>query len=362
MAYAEFAFMCVGSLIINKLKTNQKKSLYILICLVTILFMGGTRGYEEDYRIYSLMYQGQYPVNKIEFLFTLAIKLGNQIGLSYEWFSFWFIACGVCLLFYIAYRFVGYSSEFLIFYITCLMFLNIVQIRNFMSMVFELIAFFYLIYGKKNRKVLFLIFTIMAMGFQLTAILYLPVLFFDKFEKKKYMYMFFLAILAGAFVVSFVPSILTSILSSSLIASIDYRISRYTESMVRIGYIVNWLMLLIDVLIMRMCVKLDSKKSSLNLVSKTYEASVIMLLYFPIFRLHSEFYRIIMNYLPLMCMSYVLIKRDVILEKRTRSKSFWMLKTMFIIYIVSVIIIKLIYPHFEDVILATFNERKFWFL
>ena len=362
MVYAEFAFMCVGSLIINKLKTNQKKSLYILICLVTILFMGGTRGYEDDYRIYSLMYQGRYPINKIEFLFTLAIKLGNQIGLSYEWFSFCFIACGVCLLFYIAYRFVGYSSEFLIFYITCLMFLNIVQIRNFMSMVLELIAFFYLIYGKKkNRKILFLIFTIMAMGFQLTAILYLPILFFDKFEKKKYMYMFFLVILTGAFVVSFVPSILTTILNSPLIASIDYRISRYTESMVRIGYIVNWLMLLIDVLIMRACVKMNAKKSSLDLVSKTYEASVIMLLYFPIFRLHSEFYRIIMNYLPLLCMSYVSIKHEVMLEKRIRSKTFLALKTMVIVYIASVIIIKLIYPHFEDVVLATFNERKFWF-
>ena len=361
MVYAEFAFMCVGSLLINKIKKSKKRYIYILVCLATILFMGGTHGYEDDYRIYSLMYQGQYPVNKIEFLFSWAIKLGNGLGLTYEWFSFGFIAIGVCLLFYIAYKFVGYSSEFLIFYIMCLMFLNIVQIRNFMSMVFELIAFFYLIYGEKYRKILFCIFILVAMGFQLTAILYLPIVFFDKLKKRKYLYIFFLLILVGAFLVSFVPSILTTVLRSSLLSSIDNRISRYTESMVRIGYIVNWLMLLANLFIMKLCLKMDTEKKTSGLVSKTYETSVIMLLYFPIYRIHSEFYRIIMNYLPLICMSYVKIKNETILNKKDRTKIFWILRTSFIIYIIAVILIKLIYPHMEDVVLVTFTNRKFWF-
>lgn len=361
MVYAEFLFMCVGSLLINRIKKEQKKTMYIFICLATILFMGGTRGYEEDYRIYSLMYQGAYPVNKTEFLFSGAMNLGNRLGLTYEWFSFVFIAFGVILLFYVAYKFIGYSSEFLIFYITCLMFLNIVQIRNFMSMVMETIAFFFLIYAKKYRKILFCLFIIMAMGVQLTAVLYFPIVFFDKLKKKKYTYMFFLLILIVSFIISFVPSILTTILRSSLISSVDYRISRYTESMVHIGYIVNWLMLVVNLFIMRKCVKLDKEKNSFNLITKAYEISLIMLLYFPIFRIHSEFYRIIMNYLPLVCMSYISIKRKMVLEEREKCVQFWKLRVTFVVYIVFVIIIKLIYPHIDDVIIATFIKRKFWF-
>ena len=68
-----------------------------------------------------------------------------------------------------------------------------------------------------------------------------------------------------------------------------------------------------------------------------------------------------MNYLPLICMSYVKIKNETILNKKDRTKIFWILRTSFIIYIIAVILIKLIYPHMEDVVLVTFTNRKFWF-
>lgn len=366
MAYCEFAIMCLGSAFLNKIrKKKQKKYMYIIICFFTILFMGGTLGYQADYEIYSLMYSGMYPMNKIEVLFSLSMKLGNLLGLSYEWFSFYFIAAGVILLFYIAYKFIGYSSEFLIFYITSLMFLNIVQIRNFLSMTFCLVAFFCLFYAKKREKILFVFFVLVATGFQLTAILYLPIIFFDKFKQRKYMFYFLGVVLAISFAISFVPSILTYILRSSILASIDNRVMRYTVGMVRIGYLINWAMLLMNVFIAYICKKIykETKNTCENqkAIPKIYKITLIMLMYFPLFRINSEFYRIIMNFLPILCMGYILTIRRFKDNFKRKSKRNFELSLLFWSYIIVVIILKVVYPHWNDVVLITFSSRKFWF-
>ncbi|GFK23625.1 EpsG family protein [Tetragenococcus halophilus] len=212
-------------------------SLFVPLLTASFRYNVGT-----DFKVYS-SYQIPYVLNGfdkqfklIEPLYQLVIKLGNFFG-SYQWiFVFTHLIIILFIFFAIKKLSVDYFLSVLLFYVTGFYFLSLNGMRQFIAISVLIFSINY-IYEKNFFK--FFICSIIAVAFHKSAVVFLPIYFFNKVSFRNKKGIFFMIISLPIFI------IFSNVLRQIIVyfASFIDRYTIYIGSQ-RDGIANNWLILL----------------------------------------------------------------------------------------------------------------------
>lgn len=163
---------CIDNLAKNKLHIGV-----ITILLFLVAVMGGATQI-PDIDIYLLMYEDVYV--SPDYLYALINDLFSFLGVSFEIYRVVYFFIGVLLIHATVKKFVQrkYYIVFYALYFIYPMALDIIQVRNFMAMSIFIFAFPLLLETSKSSAMKYVALIVIAMGFQITATVYLPMIFF----------------------------------------------------------------------------------------------------------------------------------------------------------------------------------------
>ena len=180
----------------------KKKSVGVIVLSILIfsILLGGNNNnpdywaYEENYRLV----QNDNSYFGFDFLWGPFMKIGGYLGLSYNEFLLTASLIAYSFLFYFLFSRMDYRiHKVLLLYCVYSFFIDVVQVANFFANVLAVFALFMIMDYKeskdKSKLVLFMIITMCSMGFHLSSSILLPILFFKKTYKVKYLVLFSIA-------------------------------------------------------------------------------------------------------------------------------------------------------------------------
>lgn len=370
MGYIFFINIILCILLMKFARTKKQQRIMDFFVITNfILFMGGS-GYNLDYEVYSLMYQGRWPLNKLEFLFSEAIYLARALKLTYDQFYFLLCMMGCMILFYAVRKLLGVNRWFYLFYLIWPFFLDAVQIRNFICMSFLVLGLSYLICDEKYAAAKFLACLVIGAGFQTIAIMYLPIPFLRKVNMDKLGKIIIgIGVIAGLIMGLYIENfmwLMGKMIPGELFK--DIRFENYTQIKVQhLGYLFNWGIQVFNfifawILKKMYCKRADQteeRETGMKVLKLNYEIWLFMFLYMPLYRFNGNFHRIMRNLMPYMYISlFTWLKIFPKKEKKINLLPA-VIGIGFFLYLVIIVLVQLIIPHGKTVIPSMFKDRIF---
>lgn len=287
-------------------KHNESLTL-ILILLMVVIIMGGNNK-NPDTIVYKNMYLMKFYNKNIGFGYL--IQLSKNIGLSLDLFRLIIAIIGILLINSVVRQYLPkrFQILFYFFYFIYPFFIDIVQIRNFISMAILVYALNILKDGTIKSKIYYSILILLASSLHSVFIVYLPLVFIEyifKNRRVKYIvYVFFAIILLLSLNRDFV-NVLVQAFSPLLLDSIQ-DIDHYITQSTSFGGYVRWGICLINIYLVNYSYGyLSNRKSNvgiLNLTKYVLWANIYSMLFLPMVLITLDFYRIqrnltILNYL-----------------------------------------------------------------
>lgn len=302
-------------------KKHSKILTILLIIFLWVLFWGNYQNpdYNNYLRSYNEIAFLDAPIinhSGSEFGFRFLMKLGSLFNISYNGFIMIISAMGFMLIYSTVTKFTENLNYVFLLYFLTPFFLDVVQVRNFLAMAILIFSTRYLFYEDTKNNIKFLISILLATTIHYSAILYLPMVFINKTDKKK--------IVKFIVLISIVLSISTLFLDKNIlpvIAGLAYKISnnkkivKWFESRTRYGYILFFAMHFINFLMISITKKyannnLENKdglqgydKNEINnyykFVELVYWINVYAFAFFPFYIIASTFTRLMRNLLLL---------------------------------------------------------------
>lgn len=173
----------VACLLINVLYIKRRKSskiLAIISAVLIVIIMGGNNS-NPDYEGYKYFYDNSFYPDSFEFGYVALLKTGLSLGLQYN--SFLIILDFICILL-LAWFISKHTEQYhfvIVMYLLFMIFLDTIQIRNFIMTVLFCIAFEALL---KNKKPLFVLILILSCTIHFSTIP-LFIFYFIKPRKQK---------------------------------------------------------------------------------------------------------------------------------------------------------------------------------
>lgn len=281
------------------LSNNKKiylKGFIFVFCIWILSALNYANPDMENYKnLYLVIGQG-IRVKSIESGFCLFMAVTNKIGLSYNEFIFIYFTIAI-LIFIRALSFFEKNLRFVLgLYIIFPLFLDIVQIRNFMAMSIVLFSLRYLMKNNFLNIVLYVIGILIASTFHSIALCYLVFLFFIKREKKG---VFILLIAIGIMVLLLMfPEVLKNAIHIE-------KAKRYMENFLYGTQLHTKILFALYFLFYAYILKLLSNNTSnvirgseYSKVTLVYKISKVMFIFLPILFFDVDFFRIYRNLLP----------------------------------------------------------------
>lgn len=280
------------------IKRNSKGLLVSTFLLYWVLIFGNNNN--PDYLIYQRLYQFQ---SSKDAGYNLLAKIFNSVNISYN--VFLAIVSFVCLLliFSTVLRYTNnYSYIFLLYFAYPLM-LDAIQIRNFIVMSIFIFAIRYLEeYSIKNiLKYIFLI--CIASSFQITGLIYLPIVFFVKMDNSKIKKtIFYILIIIGGIFSVFRKSLLNyfGLFVTHFIG--EERGSTFFEVKTNFGFLLPWFIqiMIIGIVIYSANYIVNNKKNEISKLEFQFikilkSISLYSILFFPFYMFNMEFVRFSRN-------------------------------------------------------------------
>lgn len=168
-------FNCIWLLNIVFVLRKRRSRLVTAISFVYACYIYFYNTGSNDYERYTWIYSGAIE-SEVEQGFLFLIKIGNSLGLTFQQFQ-GIVGSTCLLLILIAYsKFCNNYHYLFAFYFIYQYFADLNLLRNFIMRTILLLAFCFLI---NRRKSYFVLFTVIASLFHRTALLYLPIVFFN---------------------------------------------------------------------------------------------------------------------------------------------------------------------------------------
>lgn len=307
MTYLIYGFLLSLNIFLFLLRIQSKIVAGLTLVFIGILFVGESTNPDliNYIRYYNNAPYSEYSLtNGIEVGFLFICKLGNTFGMDFFQLKFWiFILCSILVWRTLKKYCLNYNL-LLAFYMTYAMFLDIVQIRNFIALSLFIFAFPYLMH--KRRGILkYTIIIIVAALFHSSAILYLIFLIVC-FENRR-------VIIGTCITISIVFVILVIANNNNIPFAqhlLEYtdgaRVQRYLSLKINWGYLfviflqtLNFIMVFFarKFLLMKESIKNDPIK--LGFVNTLYYVNCLIFVLTPLFIISIHFYRIPRNMLIL---------------------------------------------------------------
>ena len=142
--------------------------------LIILVYIGFMNTGSNDYDHYVWMYNGWHSDTESGFVDLL--ELSNKVGLSFAQFQGLILTFCILIDLYVFSRFSDNYNMFFALYCIYQFFSDVNLLRNTLMKSFILLALYFLI---KNQKVFFALLIVFASFIHRTAIVYLPLLFFN---------------------------------------------------------------------------------------------------------------------------------------------------------------------------------------
>lgn len=319
--YVSFILLFLNSLFTFGRK-HSKILTILLISFLWILFWGNYQNpdYNNYLRNYNwIAFSGDTIFNSIgsEFGFRFLMKIVSYCKVNYTVFVVIISFIGFLLIYSTVIKFTRNTNYVFVFYFFTPFFLDVVQVRNFLAMSIMIFSIRYLFIEQKKGKIMYILAILLATTIHYSSILYLPMIFISKTNKKKMIKLIVAVSVLGSIIIllgnNFWPVIGDSICK---ILNIE-KANIWFENRTRFGYLLFFGMQAMSFLMIRIARKnvnrnlKDGDDSQISTTTVTYEQNgykFIELLYwinifafafFPLYILDSTFTRLMRNLLLL---------------------------------------------------------------
>lgn len=314
-------------------RKKQSRFLVVFTLIVICLLMsgagpeyfsnGGTLDYENYQRAYENLEQGSLD-NSYEIGYMLLMKIGNLFRLNFFCFRLLVIAVCLMLVYKLVLKRYAYNSNYvLMMYMIYPMIIDSEHLRNFIALTFLLISIRFLEERKPSNNLKFLMMIFISGCFHSSFFFYVPLIFANTKDKNMLGYMFAI----GAVLLTLI-SILIQDQSAFLnaVSNIfsDDRALNYFSTRTKFGYLIPITLHLISITLVFWSKKIitiknresntqsrsifrEKEHTSINdveIVNLIFWINVIGMIYFPLFTMSLQFYRLTRNLLLLNIIVY----------------------------------------------------------
>lgn len=210
---------------------TKRQLLNFFVLLLFIILAGGNTAnpdignYKYGYRLMNTISEGSWFYYYLRNLFVGA-------GISFEYFRLFLYAMGFCVLSIANKKLTNGSTFTYIFYGISLLLIDSTQTYNFVGLCFLYLAVAYLISGVKRSRLLFVLLLVVASGFHIVFLFYIPFVFFYNRTDTKQLTKLYIWVMAIVLLVS-------TVVSLTGLASLMTRVFDFTGLSSYQGYLVS---------------------------------------------------------------------------------------------------------------------------
>lgn len=173
------------------LKKNSKLVFVLTILGQAIVMCGNNMN--ADYSGYMYFYSTQNYPDSMEIGYVWLSKVAYGLGLDFQSFRIILLLIGIISMYAISFYLSKNIHLLSVLYLSTMIFLDVVQIRQFIAFVVMTYA---LLMHSKGKKILFCLLILLGSTFQITILVYLPLAFLrnDHISSKRFLKTFFIGI------------------------------------------------------------------------------------------------------------------------------------------------------------------------
>jgi hypothetical protein len=347
-----------------------------MILLLVVLMGANTQN--PDICAYQFNYENN-RTDSFEIGYLLLVKLFKIFGFEYNTFRIILSAIGILLIDQTVNKLLKNKSPFYLLYFIYPFFMDVVQVKNFLAMALFIFSVPYLISGKKIDILKYVMLIISASLIHVTAISYLPLIFFIKKQKTILFKVMFIEAIIFLSIISFNDYLLHN-LSAIIINNLSLfedRVAIYAYRQTNLGFLLFWFIQFMNFLLVYYsnriykCSKvnmtvtnevntINNKKNKFKInnfqfkyVELVFWINFYAFLFLPLYVFHSTFSRLMRNIIPLNLLAYIIASMQ--LPKRSLRKVLFI--TVYIAYNLFLFYIDIYWLYSDTIVKAIFEHN-----
>lgn len=297
-------------------------SFLIVPCLLFLIIYSGGILDIPDYTVYDRIYNYSSTgiwTKDIGFgAFVFALR---KIGLSAYQCRLMYAVSGITVLMLSVRKFLDRKGQylFLILYFIYPFFLDVIQVRNFLAMVFMTLAMSFLADNTKKSTFLFWVFMLVSASLQKTLLFYIPFILFYKADKRK--------AIKGVLIVAVILSVIIGLNKNFVSNLANYFLLNFSDKLsgsatfftvnTRNGWLYMWAISLLNIAILYYIKKKSSNQLSsgnIKIVEIVFWINIYSLIALPLYVMDTNFFRIYRDLQPLNIIAWITFAREVSLR------------------------------------------------
>lgn len=364
MTYVIASFLLLLNIVFSYVKNNGKIFAFLLMFFAWALYWGNLNN--PDYAGYNFLYnQMNYgaPIFDSRFSeigYRILMKIGVLLNLEFHYFIAVITGISFILIHKTIKKFTHeYNYIYALYFIFPLM-LDIVQIRNFLSMSIFIYSIQFILNNNRKSDIKYILSILLASSFHYSALLYLPFIFINKKENKIIVY--------GIAIFSVFASVLIIANNRQIplikeILSLFYDgtyLLNWFDSKTNWGFLLFWFIQVLSFLVIKYSKSLYYKNNSSSdqsiqskFISKVYLINLMAFMFLPFYLLESTFTRLMRNILLLNYTSFAITNKSM--KNRNDRFSYNIIVTAYILFIFTV---QLYFPYKNSIINAIFSLNR----
>lgn len=195
----------------------DKKKVLVFVLLVCLVVLAGGNTLNPDIYNYSYNYQTSSAISEGCWLYFILNRVFLHFGASYRTFRVFLYLLGFTAIHVANKKLTDDSPLFYVCYIIALVMIDTTQTYNFVGLCFMLLGIAYLIKANRYNKTLYIVCLIIASGFHIAYLFYLPFIFFYRRSVNKQLIKLYI-------VIAFFVVVLSTVMSVSGLARLGLRI------------------------------------------------------------------------------------------------------------------------------------------
>ncbi len=242
ICYTYIIVLLILTLVEIILKRNIKLKIGISFFLVLGIIMGANIKNPDTFIYEKYIYYNNEFFAK-DFGFGILVQLFKNFNLTYYHLKMFVTIVGFILINHTLKRYIKDYKFLLFLYIIYPFFYDVVQVRNFLAMSIFIFALPYLLEKSKSGNIKYIISILIAATMQKTALVYLPIIFINKLEKKKFIKAILIIVIFISILISIVKPIF-NVFVNILINNISMYLDGISSKLVistNYGWIIQWI-------------------------------------------------------------------------------------------------------------------------
>lgn len=281
----------------------------LLLLIFFYLLVGGNSD-NADYLTYVWTYQGSSDFTWDRFgywAYYLTIAFCRNLGLDFVSYRLIMYGIGFLFLFLFMRKIIGWSPLFLFFYFIFPMGIDATQMKNFVAMTILAYAFTFLCSSSKKGNIFYYLLVLLASGFHVAFLIFLPVPFFRRALSIRYFSVIFWTIVLSMIVLLSTGPGNTAFMTFLGTITPDDLMDKqalYLNQSVRFGYIIFLIANILIAVGLRYVWKVASQSLTATITEKNfihlaYICSLYSFLFFPFYMFTLEFARFFRDLFPI---------------------------------------------------------------